>query len=155
MFQRIKKSYARNKSHAIKMTPITKVAVWTMFGSIVLWSPFYAWDLANWFMGQFDNGVVWIPYIMLIFATVVHIQKGRANLAFAVALASAPVQLVLGFYQDWYTIFTIDPLSVLEQAQGGVVPFFVLFLYLSNVLHLLGIVLLIAGRKEWMAKVSQ
>lgn len=134
------------------MTVITKSAVYTLFFSILFWFPFFTWDLARLIQGQFENIFVWIPYIMLNFAVVVYIQKGRANLALAMALASAPIQLALGFYQDWWTIFTIDPISILEQAQSGQFPLFEFFLYLSNVLHLLGLVLLVAGRKEWRTR---
>ena len=151
MFQRMKKSQAKNKVHTDKMTVVTKAAVYTIFASILLFYPFIGWDLQNWFRGEFDYSPVWIPYIMLTFAIVVHIQRGRGNLAFVVALASVPVQFALGFYQYWDTIFTLDPYLALEDIQWSFQNF-ALWLYLSNVLHLIGLVILVAGRKEWRAK---
>jgi hypothetical protein len=156
MFQRLKKSLAsnkaRNKVNYDKMTVLTKAAVGYIFpASLLLWMPFYYWDLLNWFRGEFNNATVWIPYIMLQFTVSIHISRGRGNLGFVVALASVPVQLALGFYQDWDTIFAVDPFSFLEDAQWSFENFG-LWLYLSNVLHLIGLVLLVAGRKEWRAK---
>lgn len=158
MFQYMKKAGERNGLNWNKMTVATRAAVWVIIlsfniwgASIILWAPFFG---ENWFQGEFGNAALWLPYVMILFAVDLHWSWGRANLGFVVALASAPVQFALGFYQDWYTIFTLDPFLFLEDAQLSIGDFG-FWLYLSNFLHLIGLVLLIAGRKEWRAKTTR
>jgi hypothetical protein len=156
MFQFMKRWGDRAGLDWDKMTVVTRVAGYVIVLSISIWgAAIWLWAPSfgeNWFRGEFGNAALWLPYVILYFAVSLQHGGGRANLGFVVALASAPVQLALGFYKDWETIFTLDPFLFLEDAQWSFQTDFGFWLYISNALHLIGIVLLIAGRKEWRAK---
>jgi len=155
MFQYMKKAGERNSLNMAKMTVVTRVAMYVLILSHIIWGTAILLSTLifgeNWFRGELGNAALWLPYVMLLFGQDLHWSWGRSNLGFLVALASAPVQFALGFYQDWDTIFTVDPFLFLQDAQWSIENFG-LWLYLSNALHLFGLVLLIAGRKEWRAK---